>query len=349
MRETYRDIIEVDKKRQLVDLDYAKAVCAKPGFYLFDERFRSVLGLSPELTCLETRDFRFAHEAGVYHKETNSIYFTSNYSSGSPIKLYRVHCESHEVEELDYPEVIQANGACQHKGNILYCAQGDLTHPSSLIEVNPVTGDTKTLINNFFGREFSSINDVVVHHGTGDIWFTDPTYGFEQGFRKEAMLPNQVYRFNPETGELCVVADQFDMCNGLCFNHDYTKMYVTDTGALKMSKTAGSFVHNPKSPSVIYEYDVVDKKRLFNKRVFAFCDDGIPDGIKCDIHGNVYSGCGHGIHVWNPDGILIGKIITGEVCANFCFSASGMWIFSEFHLFFCSLGTKGALVNVECY
>lgn len=58
---------------------------------------------------------------------------------------------------------------------------------------------------------------------------------------------------------------------------------------------------------------------LANRRVFAFADHGIPDGIKCDSEGNVYSGCGDGINVWSPGGRLIGKIMIPGGVANFCF------------------------------
>ncbi|KAH3661434.1 hypothetical protein OGAPHI_006841 [Ogataea philodendri] len=345
---TFTSIIQIDKKRQLTDIEYSSSVISEIGFYVYDSTFRSLIGESPELQLVESRKFRFAHEAGVYHKETNSIYFTANFLSCDPVTLYRINCSTFKIEELTYQQVIQANGACQHRGNILYCSQGDFDNPSALVEVEPVSGESKVLINNFFGREFSSINDVVVHHETGDIWFTDPTYGFEQGFRRDAVLPNQVYRFNPESGELCVVADGFDMCNGLCFNEDYTKMYITDTGAIKIDKTTNQFGHNPKGPSAIYVYDVIGRKRLENRRLFAYCDDGVPDGIKSDQFGNIYSGCGHGIHVWRPDGVLIGKIVTGEVVANFCFSAEAIWIFSEYHLFRCKIQAQGALVEIEC-
>lgn len=59
---------------------------------------------------------------------------------------------------------------------------------------------------------------------------------------------------------------------------------------------------------------------LQNKRVFAFADTGVPDGsepmmhssptdladmsVKCDHLGNVYSGCGDGLHVWSAYRIL---------------------------------------------
>ena len=82
--------------------------------------------------------------------------------------------------------------------------------------------------------------------------------------------------------------------------------------------------------------------------MFAFCDDGVPDGIKCDAEGNVYSGCGDGIHVWDPEGTLLGKIYTGDIVANFNFTKEGVWAFGEESLFFVKIAAKGTLVSVEC-
>lgn len=57
--------------------------------------------------------------------------------------------------------------------------------------------------------------------------------------------------------------------------------------------------------------------------MFAMADCGVPDGIKCDLAGHVYSGCGDGVNVWNAGGTLIGKIIVPGGVANFCFGRSG--------------------------
>jgi gluconolactonase len=75
-----------------------------------------------------------------------------------------------------------------------------------------------------------------------------------------------------------------------------------------------------------YAYDVVfysGEPFLCNRRVFAMADNGFPDGIKCDTAGNVYSGCGDGLHVWSPGGVLIGKILIPGGVANFCFGKKG--------------------------
>lgn len=52
-------------------------------------------------------------------------------------------------------------------------------------------------------------------------------------------------------------------------------------------------------------------------------DTGAPDGIKCDLQGNVYSGCGDGINVWSPGGVLLGKILIPGGVSNFCFEKPG--------------------------
>lgn len=69
------------------------------------------------------------------------------------------------------------------------------------------------MINNYFGRQFNSLNDLVVHPN-GDLYFTDTLYGFLQDFRPPPGLRNQVYRYNFKTGAITVVADDFTLPNG---------------------------------------------------------------------------------------------------------------------------------------
>jgi gluconolactonase len=349
---THTKVVKVDQIRAATDIEYAASFTKEPSFVLYNDKFLDLLGQSPKLNMIEERNYQFAHEAGVYIRRTDSVYFTANFQTCDPVDLYAINCKTLKVEKLTYPDVVNANGACHFNDGVLYCSQGDRTIPSALVWVDPGSGKSETLVNNFRGRQFSSINDVVIHHETGDIWFTDPCYGYEQGFRPTPVLPSQVYRFNPSTKEIWCVADGFLMCNGLCFNHDYTKMYVTDTGAVMAHDGVGdghNFSFNPRKPASIYVYDVIDKKFLANRRMFAYCDSWVPDGIKCDEYGNVYSGCGDGIHVWDPEGTLIGKISVTQIAANFCFAKGGMWIFAEKNLYFCEMKAKGALVDIECY
>lgn len=69
-------------------------------------------------------------------------------------------------------------------------------------------------------------------------------------------------------------------------------------------------------------------------------------GIHCDSKGNVYAGCGDGVHVWNPSGKLIGKIFTGINAANFQFAGQGrMVIMGRTKLFYATLEASGARLN----
>ncbi|PGH18208.1 hypothetical protein AJ79_00546 [Helicocarpus griseus UAMH5409] len=366
---TITTITTIDTKRAATDIPYARSFSSTPAFVVYTDKFTTdILGGSPELSLVASRKDtgdKFAHEAGVYIRSTNAIYFTSNYQTSDPrIDLYAITADTWQISRLTeqpgFSTVSQANGACNYQDKILYCAQGDIARsgvagsadtPSSLTLVDLATNTAEVLLNNFYGREFSSLNDVVVHHFTGDIWFTDPTYGYEQGFRPPPSLPKQVYRFDPRTGQCWAVADGFVMCNGLCFSLDYSKMYITDTGAVQSHGNVGdghNFSFKGELPSSIYVYDVLNEGRaLGNRRLFAVCGNGVPDGIKCDENGYVYAGCGDGVHVWDAEGGLVGKIVVGGVVANFCFVPEGMWLFAEEELWFCKLGARGPLGGIE--
>lgn len=349
--QVYDTIHDIDTKKLATDISYARTTYPSPCFLSYHPSFTALLGSSPSLELIEHRPSdTFAHEAGVYIPSTNSNYFTSTPQNGS-ISLYSVNHATNKVSSITFPDVVNANGACHYANSILFCSQGDRTTPSALVLADPVAGTSQVLLNNFHGREFNSINDVAVHHPSGAVWFTDPLYGYMQDFRPAPQLPVQVYRFVPETGEVCCVADGFAQCNGLCFSPDYMRCYITDTGAVQAHAGPGgpdAFSVRPGFPATVYVFDVVDGgRRLANRRVFAYCDNGIPDGIKCDERGNVYSGCGDGVHVWDEHGTLLGKIWVGSVVPNFNFARDGMWLLAHEKLFFCRLGVKGALAEVE--
>ena len=172
-------------------------------------------------------------------------------------------------------------------------------------------GTITVLIDNFEGKRFNAPNDAAVHPD-GHIWFTDPGYGIlshYEGHKAEFELPTSVYRLNPDTGEAVVVTEEIERPNGICFSPDYTKLYVADTGP----------------PKNIVVYDVVNGEGLANKQVFADMAPGAADGLRCDTDGNLWAGAGwvgegyDGVHIFAPDGTLIGKIHLPEICANICF------------------------------
>jgi gluconolactonase len=161
-------------------------------------------------------------------------------------------------------------------------------------------GTLKTLVDKYDGTNFNAPNDVVVQ-SDGTIWFTDPNYGLGQ-----TQAGRYVFRFSPGDGNKTVtaVAKDFVQPNGLCFSPDEQKLYIADSDATK---------HH------IRVFDVTPEKTLANGRVFCTIDNGVPDGIRCDIEGRIYSSARDGVHVYLPDGQLIGKILIPNTVANVAF------------------------------
>jgi len=91
-----------------------------------------------------------------------------------------------------------------------------------------------------------------------------------------------------------------------------------------------------------YQYDVdPDTQSFANRRVFAYIDSGIPDGVQLDTDGNVYSGCGDGVQVWNSEGTLIGKLFFNSTVPEMIFTNSGLLILNEQWIYLVNIKAKG--------
>ena len=183
-------------------------------------------------------------------------------------------------------------------------------HSGRRVSVTEKDGTVKALVTGHEGKKFNSPNDVVVK-SDGTIWFTDPPYGLPKGEKKE-QEGNYVFRFDPKSKKTSIVIKDSDMPNGLVFSPDEKKLYVADSGA----------------PKHIRAFDVNADGTLGEGKVFCKIDKGGPDGIRCDADGRVWSSAGDGVHIFAPDGSLIGKILTPEGPANLGFGGrDGKWLF----------------------
>lgn len=201
------------------------------------------------------------------------------------------------------------------RGRLITCE-----HDTRRVIRTEYDGTITVLMDRFEGKRLNAPNDLAMH-SDGAIWFTDPGYGIMsnyEGHRAPFELPANVYRLDPSTGKATVVAGDMDKPNGICFSPDEKKLYIVDTGTPK----------HPGDPHPIRVYDVVDGVRLKNGRLFVNMAPGTSDGIRCDVDGNLWSAAGwgpkdyNGVHVFAPDGTLIGKIHLPETCANLCFGGA---------------------------
>ncbi len=174
-------------------------------------------------------------------------------------------------------------------------------------------GVATPLVTNHHGKKFYSPNDLAVK-SDGSIWFTDPGYdsglplpppiggsvpaGFQPGL--------YVYYFYETNGDAtcaAVITNGLRRPNGICLSPDETKLFVADSDG---------------SRNRIHVYAISPSNTLSGGAVFANISNGAPDGIRCDVDGRVWSSAGNGVHIFAPDGHLIGKILFMRT-ANLCF------------------------------
>lgn len=214
--------------------------------------------------------------------------------------------------------------SCEHRGRCVSRTEHD--------------GSRTVLASHFGGKRLNSPNDVVVK-SDGSVWFTDPSYGIDSDYEGDA-APNEqgaqrVYRIDAGTGALGVVASDFVQPNGIAFSPDEALLYIVDTGA----------THVAGGPHHVRRFAVNANGTLSGGEVFATCPVGLYDGLRVDVHGNLWISAGDGVHCHAPDGTLLGKVRVPETAANVCFGGAKrnrLFICGTTSLYAVYLNTRGA-------
>ena len=214
--------------------------------------------------------------------------------------------------------------ACSHRDRCLYRTELD--------------GTVTRLVDAHAGRRLNAPNDVVVK-SDGSVWFTDPLYGISNDFegeRQASEQPPALYRLDPATGDLRVMASDFEGPNGLVFSPDESRLYVSETG----DQTRDDPVQ------LIRVFDVApDGMALSGGGAFHKVEPGNADGMKVDTDGNLWSSAGDGVHCIDPGGALLGKVLVPHKVASLCFGdrhRSRLFIGASRSLYAIFLDRRGA-------
>lgn len=220
-----------------------------------------------------------------------------------------------------------ANGrTLDRDGNILTCEHG-----GRRVTRTRRDGTYETVVDSHQGRRLNSPNDVVVRQSDGSIWFTDPPYGIEsdyEGYKADSEQDgNNVYCHDPATGTTTIVADDFDRPNGLAFSPDGKRLYIADSGASLGAGHPDPFVAD--RPRHIRVFEVAANGKLSGGGVFAEIDAGVPDGLRVDENGRVWTSAWDGVRCHDPDGTLLLKIPVPEITSNLTIDARGpsRWLY----------------------
>lgn len=267
-----------------------------------DPRFRSLIQPSAALDRLGT-GMRWA-EGPVWFPAHEALYL-----SDIPNDRLMRWTEGTGLATFRQPAGYTNGHTRDRQGRMVSCSHG-----TRAVLRTEHDGSIRTLASHHAGRRLNSPNDVVVAQD-GSVWFSDPTYGILSDYEGYEAAPEQdataIYRIPPAGGEPERMAAGFVQPNGLAFSPDERLLYVAESGRS----------HDPDVPTVLRVFDVAEG-RLGQGRDFAQVDTGIPDGLRVDAKGHVWCSAGDGVHVFHPDGALLGKVLVPEGVANLCFGGA---------------------------
>ncbi len=205
-----------------------------------------------------------------------------------------------------------SNGnSVDNQGRLVSCE-----HLTRRVTRTEIDGAITVLANKWNNKRFNSPNDLVVK-SDDSIWFTDPAYGIDTDYEGDRQDPEiggcHVYRLDAKSGEVTAVITDMVRPNGIAFSPDEKYLYVADTGV----------THKDKGPKHIRRFTVKGGgAKLSGGEVFAESSSGLFDGFRVDRNGRIWTSAGDGVHVYDSDSTLIGKILIPEMVANVTFGGT---------------------------
>ncbi|EOD09401.1 hypothetical protein EMIHUDRAFT_461722 [Emiliania huxleyi CCMP1516] len=340
----------------------------------FDELHTSVAVLLAE--C----DEPLFHEAGVWIPSSSEWLVTSDRlqqnTLATNVKIIALHHPSGNVRRLRaLEEAIEMGngGTTDFKGGAFLCSQGLGSVSGSLWHIDK-TLSVATRLGPEAGLTLNSPNDLVLHKSSGHLLFTDPAYGLEsQGFRAAPFDTAKAVWAVPSHPQKCSdlaewrrVDRRADEPNGVLLSPDEKTAYVSDVWSGKWARGKQLRHACPGGErSCVFAYDVVHDGQhgsapsLANARkLIDLCDkkevdtgaEGYPDGLKCDVRGNLYAGCGDGVRVYSPDGSYLGRIKVKGGVSNLCFGGHDgktLLLLNKKRAFAVRMKVKGAIICDE--
>lgn len=238
-------------------------------------------------------DFQFI-EGPIWHPDGFLLF------SDIPANIIYKFASNQQVEVFRRPSG-KANGNTLDKENRLLTAE----HENRRVSRTEKDGKVITLADRYQGKRLNSPNDLVVK-SDGSIYFTDPSYGVTK--EQEELGFYGVYRLASD-GKLTLLVKDLVLPNGIAFSPDEQKLYVNNSEA-----------------GYIAVFDMKPDGTVTNQQLFAELKDasqgGVPDGLKVDVEGNVYSTGPGGVWIFSPDGKLLGKISVPETATNLAWGES---------------------------
>lgn len=308
-------------------MDRFPSTSVETRFEIVNPRFRGYVLHNASLERLAT-GFRWT-EGPVWFGDAGALLF-----SDIPNNRIMRWIEGEGLSVFRAPSNFANGNTRDRQGRLITCSHGQRA-----VLRTEYDGTVRVLTDRFEGKRLNSPNDVIVK-SDGSVWFTDPHYGIRrdyEGERAEQELGCNVYRLDPASDRLTVVAEDFGGPNGLAFSPDERLLYIADTGA----------IGDANAKEHIRVFDVGENGRLSGGEVLHSVSPGAADGFRCDEHGNVWASAADGVHCISPEGELLGKILVPETVANITFGGrlnTRLFICASTSVYALHLNLRGAIV-----
>ena len=245
-----------------------------------------------------------AHEGPVVVPQQERLYFTSvpDFKSDDVnIAIRYVDLKTGKIETFR-PDANMANGMWLTRDGtaLLVAEQGTRDTPGGISRIRLADGARDVIVDSFDGKPFNSPNKVI-EASSGWIYFSDPDYGYHQGFKDAPQLPMAVYAHNPQTGETTQLTTAVARPHGLALSPDESVLYIGDTDAID-----GSSPYDPSRSRSILSAPLLAPDKIGPLKELLSVPVGIPDGfIVTKPDGNLWVAAGDGVRLYSSDGSLI--------------------------------------------
>jgi len=192
-------------------------------------------------------------------------------------------------------------------GSLWLCQHGDRRIARMDAPISSPKPSFTTVAGDYNGKRLNSPNDLFLSK-SGDLYFTDPAYGFEKGPRdpKKELAFQGVYK-RDKAGKVTLLIDSLESPNGIAITPDGKTLLVSNSDFRKKRW---------------YAYELGSDGSISKGKIFYDASSekapGLCDGFKIDKQGNVFAAGPGGVWIFNKTGKLIGKIKLEGVTASNC-------------------------------